>query len=250
MAPQFDAPPCPSAKIVAMLTVLLPPSEGKAPGGVGPGWQPVAGEFADLALQRRRVANALRRARGGTAQLLGADGDLLKRSKAANRSVLGSPTRPAWQRFRGVVWEALDPETLSPTARRRAEAGVIVLSAVAGLSAWDDPVPDFRLKLSAALPPMGRVGAFWKEPLTEVLNHRIEGSTVVDLLPNEHRAAWVPDPDRYRLVRPRLSTPDAKPAGHAGKATKGRLARALLESGDVERTLATFDPGELVLSTE
>ncbi|MEO5723230.1 MAG: hypothetical protein ABIQ39_02395, partial [Ilumatobacteraceae bacterium] len=67
---------------------------------------------------------------------------------------------------------------------------------------------------------------------------------------NEHRAAWSPDPDRYELVRPLLATRDGKPAGHAGKSTKGRLARAILESGDVERTLATFDPGDLDLTVE
>ena len=181
---------------------------------------------------------------------MGADGPLLQRAKAANLGLVGGPTMPAWQRFSGVVWEALSPADLTIRARRRAEAGVIVVSAVAGLSAWSDPVPDFRLKLSAALPPIGRLGAFWQQPLTQVLNDRLDGATVVDLLPNEHRAAWITDPSRYDLVRPLLATRDGKPAGHAGKATKGRLARAILESGDVERTLATFDAGELALTVE
>ena len=112
------------------------------------------------------------------------------------------------------------------------------------------PVPDFRLKLSASLPPVGPLAAFWRQPLTQVLNDRFDGATVVDLLPNEHRAAWTADPGRYDLVRPLLATRDGKPAGHAGKATKGRLARAILESDDVERTLATFDAGELALTVE
>jgi hypothetical protein len=70
---------------------------------------------------------------------------------------------------------------------------------------------------------------------------------VVDLLPNEHRAAWLADPGRYDLVRPALVTRGGKPAGHGGKAAKGLLARALLTSGDVEATLATFDPAALGL---
>ncbi len=238
----------PAATIADVIWVLLPPSEGKSPGGDGPAWQPASGAFQDLAPPRVRVANALRRSKGGTKKTLGADGELLKRSKAANLSVVGGPTMPAWQRFSGVVWEALGPSDLPARARRRAEAGVLVVSAVAGLSAWNDPVPDFRLKLSASLPPIGRLAAFWQGPLTRILNDRLEGATVVDLLPNEHRAAWAPEPNRYDLVRPHLATRDGKPAGHAGKATKGRLARAILESGDVERTLATFDPGELTLT--
>ena len=233
-----------------MLVVLLPPSEGKVPGGSGPAWQPASGEFAPLAPQRLRIANVVRRARGGTKKTLGASGELLARAKEANRTLVGSPTLPAWQRFSGVVWEGLGPEDLPATARRAAAGGVIVVSAVLGLSAWNDPVPDFRLKLSASVPPLGGLAAYWREPLSRVLNDRLAGHTVVDLLPNEHRAAWVPDPTRYELVRPVLATPDGKPAGHAGKATKGRLARALLQSGDVERTLASFDPGDLVLTAD
>ncbi|MBK5288942.1 MAG: peroxide stress protein YaaA [Acidimicrobiia bacterium] len=231
-----------------MLYLLLPPSEGKVEGGDGRGWQPDQGAFSEFAPLRIRVVNALRRARGGTAKHLGATGDLLARAKAANRTLVGAPTLPAWQRFSGVVWEALDPATVRAAARRRAESGVIVVSAVTGLSAWDDPIPDFRLKLSASIPPIGRLAAFWQEPLSRVLNERLAGHTVVDLLPNEHRAAWTPDPDRYELIRPVLATRDGAPAGHAGKATKGRLARALLDSGRPDRTFATFDAGDLALT--
>ncbi|MEP6625254.1 MAG: peroxide stress protein YaaA [Acidimicrobiia bacterium] len=233
-----------------MVVVLLPPSEGKAAGGAGPGWAPPTGRFAELAPRRLRVANALKRARGGNARMLGATGTLLATARATNRALVDAPTLPAWQRFTGVVWEHLDPAGLGARGLGRARDGVIVVSAVTGLSAWDDPVPDFRLKFSAALPPMGRLAAFWREPLSAVLNHHLTGRVVVDLLPNEHREAWTPEPARYTLVRPVLATQDGKPAGHAGKATKGRLARALLQSGDVARTLAAFDPGELDLSVE
>ncbi len=233
-----------------MVVVLLPPSEGKAAGGTGPGWAPTTGRFAELAPRRLRVANALKRARGGNARILGATGTLLATARAANRALLDAPTMPAWQRFTGVVWEHLDGAGLGARGLRRAREGVIVVSAVTGLSAWDDPVPDFRLKLSASLPPMGRLAPFWREQLSAVLNDQLEGHVVVDLLPNEHREAWTPVPSRYTLVRPVLATRDGKPAGHAGKATKGRLARALLQSGDAVKTLAEFDPGELDLSVE
>lgn len=233
-----------------MLVVLLPPSEGKAPGGGDPPWTTDAGAFTALAPQRTRVANALRRARGGSEAVVGAKGDLLARARAANRALVGAPTLPAHERFTGVVWEHLGPHDLPAAARRRAAAGVVVVSAVCGLSAWDDSVPDFRLKLSAALPPIGRLARWWREPLSAVLNDHLAGHTVVDLLPNEHRAAWLPTPDRYELVRPDLRTPDGKPAGHNGKAAKGRLARALLVAGDLDAGLAAFDPGDLVLGVE
>ena len=226
-----------------MLVILLPPSEGKAAGGDGPAWSATDGRFgAELAAGRTRVANALKRAKGGTAKQLGARGDLLSTAKAANLAALGGPTRPAHERFTGVVWGHLDPPTLPAGARRRAEAGVLVISALTGLTTWDDPVPDFRLKLSASVPPVGNVAAFWRPVLSPVLNAWLDGHTVVDLLPNEHRSAWLPEPDRYDLVRPALEHRNGKPAGHGGKAAKGLLARALLTSGDVDDTLRTFDP--------
>jgi hypothetical protein len=230
-----------------VLVILLPPSEGKVGGGDGPAWTVDAGAFGALAHERTRVANALRRHRGGTAKMLGARGDLLRSARDANRALVGAPTLPAWRRFSGVVWEHLDPSSLGARARSRAQRGVVVVNAVTGLAAWDDPVPDFRLKLSASVPPAGNLATFWRASLSRVLDERLAGHTVVDLLPNEHRAAWLPDPDAYRLVRPTLVTPDGKPVGHGGKAAKGRLARALLDAGDVDRALDAFDPGDLLL---
>ena len=110
-----------------MLVVLLPPSEGKAPGGDGTGWAPSDGRFGELARQRTRVVNALKRAKGGTAKALGAKGDLLRAAKDANLAVIGASTRPAHERFTGVVWGHLDPPTLTTDGRRRAAAGVVVL---------------------------------------------------------------------------------------------------------------------------
>lgn len=245
-----------------VLVILLPPSEGKALGGEAPAWTPDSGRFAELAPQRERVAKALARANGGTQKLLGVKGDALARAKDANVSLLdGALTLPAWQRFTGVVWEHLlgtgtggaPDDPLPAAAKRRAKRSVVVISAVTGLSAWDDPVPDFRLKLSVSLGRLGRVDRLWREPLSEVLDAHLAGHTVVDLLPNEHRAAWTPDPEGhgYELLRPSLLLADGRPAGHWGKAAKGLLARALLgdADGDVERTLATFEAPNVVLSS-
>lgn len=244
-----------------MLVVLLPPSEGKAPGGHGSPWAPEQGRFPGLSPQRQRIAKALARANGGSQKLLGVKGEQLERAKAANAGLLdGAPTLPAHQRFTGVVWEHLrgtgalgaphDP--LPAAVQRQAKRSVLVISGVTGLSAWDDPVPDFRLKMSVSLARLGRVDRLWCAPLSATLGAHLAGNVVVDLLPNEHRAAWTPDPEGhgYRLLRPQLLMPNGKPAGHRGKAAKGLLARALLTAAaakddDVERTITTFQAPEV-----
>src|SRR6188472_4435654 len=96
------------------LLLLLPPSEGKREGGDGPAWDPADGAFGTALGRRRiRVVSALRKARGGSAALLGVGGPTLERARAVNRSLRGAPTMPAWQRYSGVVWDHLDPATLA-----------------------------------------------------------------------------------------------------------------------------------------
>jgi cytoplasmic iron level regulating protein YaaA (DUF328/UPF0246 family) len=223
------------------LAILLPPSEGKAPGGVEPGWDPSSGRFGErLADHRRAVAGALATARGGDERLLEARGETLERARAANRALIGAPCLPAAERFTGVVWEHLDLPGLRRSARTKALDAVVVVSALAGLVALDDPLPDHRVKLSASLPRLGKLATYWREDLSATLNDHLDGRLVIDLLPKEHAAAWTPDPDRYELRRVELRTRDGKPGGHVAKAAKGRLARALIEARSPAATLSRW----------
>jgi cytoplasmic iron level regulating protein YaaA (DUF328/UPF0246 family) len=226
------------------LAILLPPSEGKAAGGRGAGWDPAGGRFGPaLADQRRLVADALAAAGGGDQRLLGVGGDALERARRANAGLIGARTLPAGRRFTGVVWDHLDLASLGTGPRRRATGAVIVVSAVAGLVGPADPLPDHRLKLSVSLPPLGNLARFWRGPLSATLNDHLAGRLVVDLLPNEHAAAWVPDPARYDHRRVALVDDRGRVVGHDAKAAKGLLARALLEADDPRRVLDGWSYG-------
>lgn len=215
--------------------LLLPPSEGKAAGGKtrkDTGWSEDAGAFSGLAERRRDVADALSAAHGGTEKLLGVKGDHLARALSANSSLRGAPTLPAWQRYTGVVWDHLDPASLSAAERRR----IVVVSGLLGLVRADDPTPDYRLKMGANLPPLGKLSTWWRDDLSDALNRYAAGRTakaprvIVDLLPKEHRAAWTPD-DRVAGVSIEFVDPTDKPGGHFAKAAKGTLAAAILRDG-------------------
>lgn len=176
------------------------------------------------------MAEALAAVGGGDAKLLGVSGAHLERAQAANASVVGAPTLPAVERFTGVVWEHLDVAGLGTAARRRATERIVVVNALAGASAIDDPLPDFRLKLSASLPATGRLAAHWRATLSDVLNDAFAGCLVVDLLPAEHAAAWEPDTSRVEMVAVDLVDDAGRRVGHAAKAAKGLLARALVSA--------------------
>ena len=99
-----------------------------------------------------------------------------------------------------------------------------------GLVRGDDQVPDYRLKMSANLAPLGKLSTWWRDDLSAMLDRRLRGKVVVDLLPKEHRAAWRPD-DRVEGVSVEFVDPTGRPGAHFAKAAKGRLARALLLDG-------------------
>jgi cytoplasmic iron level regulating protein YaaA (DUF328/UPF0246 family) len=208
--------------------LLLPPSEGKAEGGSrrrAP-WSPEAGSFgARLGDCRAAVVDALLAAHGGDEKLLGVRGEHLLRAQSANSSLIGAATLPAWQRYTGVVWDHLDPATLIPAARKQ----IVVVSGLLGFVRGDDSVPDYRLKMGAHLRPLGKLSTWWREALTVELARNARHRFVVDLLPQEHRAALVLDDiDGVSLT---LVDPTGKPGGHFAKAAKGELARAILSHG-------------------
>ncbi|MBS1837387.1 MAG: peroxide stress protein YaaA [Actinobacteria bacterium] len=214
--------------------VLIPPSEGKASGGVGPPWRP-ATMAIDLDHQRLRVMAALRSAMRANvtarAKLLGVKGDALAAATAANRDIADAPTMPAIERFTGVLYGALDLASLPAAARRRAESMLVIPSGVFGLVVPSDPIPDHKLKMGVSLGGLGRLSSWWREPLTDTLRERCEGRQVWNLLPREHAAAvalvGVPQL-RATFLEPN-SAGDLVAVSHWNKLLKGALARHLVE---------------------
>jgi cytoplasmic iron level regulating protein YaaA (DUF328/UPF0246 family) len=237
--------------------ILLPPSEGKAEGGATKSaWKPSSGTFGrQLGDQRTDIAQRLALIKGGDSTLLGVKGDLLVRATAANRTLVGAPTLPAWQRYTGVVWDHLDIATLSAPQRTRALNNIVVVSGLLGLVRAADPVPDYRLKMGARLAPFGTLSKWWMAHVSSTLEEFAGSLIVVDLLPQEHRAAL----DKSLCASPtwrRVSLNERSGAagGHDAKAAKGRLARHLLQTcakgADVNRALKSFRDPRFVVAVD
>jgi uncharacterized protein len=192
------------------------------------------------------VVEALLTHDGGDAKLLGVTGRHLDRAQGANRALLGAPTMPVWQRYTGVVWEHLAASSLTARHRR----SIVVVSGLLGLVRGDDPIPDYRLKMGATLPPFGRLARWWSEPITHALAAATRGRFVIDLLPAEHRAALAPGLAGTRLsgVSVTLRERTGRSGGHAAKAAKGRLAHHLLtHAGAPAEALASWTDERFVL---
>jgi hypothetical protein len=172
------------------------------------------------------LVRRLARVRGGNEKLLGVGGNHLVAARLANAALASAPSLPAWQRYTGVVWGGLDVASLPSAARKRATSSVVVVSGLLGLVALDDPTPEYRLKMGASLAPYGKLSTWWRPVLAEPLTTWASQRFVVDLLPNEHRAAC--DSTQMRGVRVAFVERNGKVAGHDAKVAKGRLARHLL----------------------
>ena len=218
------------------MLVLLPPSEGKAPGGDGPPLDLAALSHPALTPVRTRLVDALTTlARTCPEQLRtalglspGQAGELAK--DAALRT---SPTRPALARYTGVVYDNLGYAGLSGPARRRADRSLVVASALFGLLRPGDLVPAYRLSGATVLPGLGGLAALWRPWLEPELTGA--RGLVVDLRSGAYAALGrAPRAVEVRVLRE--SGGRRSVVSHDNKWTKGLLARALCEHG--ARTVA------------
>jgi len=218
----------------ALPLILLPPSEGKAAGGTGPAWSAGSMSF-DLDERREVVIDALVRAMGRFGpqrqRLLGVKGAALASATEANLSIRTAPTLPAIERYTGVLFDALDHRSLPPAQRRRLNAGVCIVSGLWGLVTPADPIPDYKLKMGATLPRLGKLSTWWRDDLSIELTARAHGRVVWNLLPAEHDAAWRPPAGvSQRSVRflDRRADGELVAVSHWNKFLKGGLVRFLL----------------------
>lgn len=225
--------------IVVAPLILLPPSEGKAPGGTGAPWHVGPRPTARLDEYRREVLAALDRAMrldpAARQKLLGVGAAHTEAATATNLAIDDAPTRPAIERYDGVLYGALDHATLSRAHRRRLGAQVLVFSGLWGVVTPDDPIPDYKCKMGASLPPLGRLASWWRPRLAPYLAERASGRVVWNLLPNEHDAACELPADATRVIRVRflddVARQDARglvAVNHWNKLLKGALVRHVI----------------------
>lgn len=214
------------------MIVLLPPSETKRVGGDGPPLRLDALSFPALTVMRGALVDELvalaadapscRRALGLSA---GQDGEI-----GRNLSLWESPTVAAIHRYTGVLYDALDIESLGGAALSRARARLAVGSALFGLIRADDPIPAYRLSASAKLPGRPTLASRWRPVLEPVLTEIAADELVVDLRSGSYAGLGrLPGAVRVDVVSERADG-QRTVISHFNKAHKGTLARALVSS--------------------
>lgn len=213
--------------------ILLPPSETKHRPTRGRPMEPTRLSFPALAPTRERVGAALREvsAQDDATQRLGVSPGLAA-EVAGNLRLLQAPAAPARALYTGVLYDALDLAHLEPAAKRRAQARLVVVSALYGAVRMNDRVAPYRLSMGVTLPEVGRLAAAWRPALDEVLPEAAGRGAVVDCRSSTYVAAWQPRGDLAR----RWVTIRVPGATHQAKHTRGLVAAHLCRTASAPRT--------------
>ncbi|MGJ0387858.1 YaaA family protein [Microbacterium sp. CGR1] len=222
------------------MKILLPPSETKRPGGNGAPLDVSALALPGLRGERHAVIDALVDLAADEAAAL----KVLKLSpkQAAdvvhNRMLRSAATMPAVDRYTGVLYDALDAQTLSSASRRWLGSHAWIHSAPLGPIGALDAIPSYRLAAGTSLPGLSALRRHWAEATTEAIAGE-EPAFVLDLR-SEAYVALGPVPDSVPSAYVRVVTEHGRALNHFNKKSKGLLTRALAEDRPRVRSVRTL----------
>ena len=220
-----------------MVMILLPPSEGKTVPQTKATLDLSKLSFTELTELRSKTIGSLVKVSEGRVsaarKILGLtenqDDEI-----ARNHDLHNKPVAPAMHVYTGVLFDAIGIDTLSKTAVKRFARDTYVVSALFGLISVTDQIPAYRLSGSATLPKIGTLASLWNSAVSELL-HKAD-DFMIDLRSGVYqKLGQIPDDAAPRAVVPRIlqKMPSGPPklVSHHNKATKGRIVRAIAESG-------------------
>jgi cytoplasmic iron level regulating protein YaaA (DUF328/UPF0246 family) len=238
--------------------ILLPPAEGKKAGG-----NPLAPNvfdyrasntfnyFSELNPERRRLIDALQQAieEGcDLEKLFGLKGPLLDEAVRLTRELYKAPLMAALDRYSpGVLYQALDFAGLPTGAQRRFLENTIIFSGLFGLLRPDDLIPNYRLRMEAVVPGIGKVSRYWRPYISPLLNELLKDRVVWNLLPAVHQEAWEDGHTYQQMIEVRFFREQkggGRPVTHGVKLLRGRLVNFIVREGlsDPEGLRAWHDP--------
>ncbi|CAB4650052.1 unannotated protein [freshwater metagenome] len=223
--------------------ILLPPSEGKtdATGKQRLDFKKLS--FPELTKQRQELVSAVvAMANGPAAKARAALAISAKQDFEIERDqkLLTAATGPVWSVYTGVLYDAIEIDSLSAKAKAKFEAENFVVSALFGLINVTDRIPAYRLSGDTVVPKIGSLTKFWSDSITSLIAEQDE--FVIDLRSGIYVKLGPTDKNiADQVVVPRIMqkmpTGAPKVVSHSNKATKGRLVRSLAQAGKSVKTI-------------
>ncbi|MGF3055730.1 YaaA family protein [Microbacterium sp. YY-01] len=224
------------------MTILLPPSETKHPGGNDPAWPINTWALPSLTPLRQQTTDAL-------INLSSNHDEALRTLKLGpkkigeiekNAQLKHAPTMPAIDRYTGVLYDVLEASTLDDTAREWLRDHVLVHTAPWGPIGALDGIPDYRMSATTTLPGVGPLRRAWSQYVTAALEAQ-HPEFIIDMRSEAYvRLGPVPTTTHHVYVHVVTETDDGtvRALNHFNKKAKGELVRALAQE---QANIATAD---------
>ncbi|AOW94499.1 hypothetical protein BFN03_05935 [Rhodococcus sp. WMMA185] len=211
--------------------VILPPSETKSDGGSDAPLDLGELSMPELTETRETLVDALVTLAADVEASQSALGlgptqmDEIER----NAKLWLSPTRPALDRYTGVLFDALDAKSFTRAQKAKAHSRLAIGSALFGAVRAGDPIPAYRLSGGSKIPGLGTLRSLWKPELSRAIAGEADG-LVVDLRSSAYQQLG-PVPEAV-IATVLTEKPDGTRSvvSHFNKHHKGLLARALAVS--------------------
>ncbi|GAA2748273.1 peroxide stress protein YaaA [Terrabacter aerolatus] len=210
------------------MLILLPPSEGKTAPRRGRSLDLGTLSFPELTPLRESLVETVTRVSGepDAAGVLEVNPNLVTEIER-NTRLLSAPTATASHVYTGVLYQALDVDSLDAASKRRANRWVVVVSALFGALRLADRVPAYRVNICSTLPGVGYLSHEWRKELPPALDAAVKPrELVVDCRSSTYAGLWRPTGERAeRWVH--VTVPGAS---HMAKHTRGLVTRELVQA--------------------
>ncbi|MGU3294312.1 peroxide stress protein YaaA [Williamsia sp. M5A3_1d] len=223
------------------MLIILPPSETKSDGGRGAPLDLGALSFPTLTPIRARLTEALVDLADdpeSSATALGLGRTQLD-EVARNAALFTSPTRPAIERYTGVLYDALDVGGLTRASKAKARERLAIGSALFGVVRAGDPIPAYRLSAGSRLPGVGTLASQWKPDLSAALEG-LETDMVIDLRSGGYRALGPVTGSIEVTVLTEDTDGSRSVVSHFNKHHKGVMARTLVTTRRAVRDISSL----------
>jgi len=158
------------------------------------------------------------------------------RSRLLTKTLATSPAAKAMDVYTGVLYQALDWNTLSPAAKVRGEKSVLIISAIFGALRPSDVIPNYKAKIKSS---------DWKAALKPALDG-LAADLIIDCRSSTYAGVWQSPSANTVAVRVfKKEKGKISVITHLSKKYRGELTRVLLKAEKPPKT-----PGELLAIAE
>jgi cytoplasmic iron level regulating protein YaaA (DUF328/UPF0246 family) len=129
--------------------------------------------------------------------------------------------------YSGVLYQALDYQSMNSSAKKKANKSLLIISALFGVIRPEDEICTYKAKIKTSL---------WREPLKRALMG-LDSALVVDMRSSTYATVWIPEPQNTVAIR--IFTyidGEKKVITHMSKKYRGEIARLLILNKSVPTT--------------